>query len=186
MQIRPAIPQDLDRLVDLDGTIESAEYLHVDRTGEGLAYRWSLEPRALREKRIDPNPVDEDVRFSLKQTLAGVEEGIVLVADHDEQLVGLALAQPDPASKTLRVVELRVDYDLRRQGLGSAMLFQIIAHARQAEVRAVAARTLTDNLPAAQFLAKAGFELAGVDTHFASNHDLVKESVALFWYAALD
>jgi RimJ/RimL family protein N-acetyltransferase len=186
MQIRPAIPPDLDRLVDLDGTIESLEYLHLERGGEGLAARWALEPRPLREKKIDPNVVDEDARFALKQTLTGVEEGIVLVAEHDDQLVGLALAQPDPVAKTLRIADLRVDYDLRREGLGSAMLFQLIAHARQIEARAVAARTLTDNVPAARFLAKAGFELAGVDTHFRTNHDLVKESVALFWYAALD
>ncbi len=35
-------------------------------------------------------------------------------------------------------------------------------------------------------LAKSGFELAGVDDHRNSNHDLVKEAVTLFWYAPLD
>ena len=58
--------------------------------------------------------------------------------------------------------------------------------ARERGLRAVAARTLTNNLPANQFLSKAGFELTGVDTHFHSNHDLVKEAVTLFWHAALD
>jgi hypothetical protein len=41
-------------------------------------------------------------------------------------------------------------------------------------------------VPAARFLLKAGFDLCGVDTHFSSNHDLVKEAVSLFWYASLD
>jgi ribosomal protein S18 acetylase RimI-like enzyme len=81
---------------------------------------------------------------------------------------------------------LRVDYDFRRQGLGIAMIYQIINDAREAGLRAVTATTLTNNIIAAKFLSKAGFDLAGVDTHFASNHDLVKEAVALFWYAALD
>jgi hypothetical protein len=53
-------------------------------------------------------------------------------------------------------------------------------------MRAVRATSLTNNVPAAHFLAKAGFDLAGVDTHYRSNHDLVKETVTLFWYAAFD
>ena len=29
-------------------------------------------------------------------------------------------------------------------------------------------------------------EMTGVDTHRHSNHDMVKESATIFWYAALD
>jgi ribosomal protein S18 acetylase RimI-like enzyme len=186
MQIRPGQLDDLDRLIDLDGTIESGEYLHLDRGGEGLAVGWRLEERPLREKRIDANAVDDDRRFTLKQLLSGVEEGTVLVAEHDDQLVALAVARQRPDRQAVELVDLRVDYDFRRQGLGSALLYQIINGAREAGLRAVMATTLTNNVPAARFLAKAGFDLGGVDTHFATNHDLVKEAVTLFWYAALD
>jgi RimJ/RimL family protein N-acetyltransferase len=186
MQIRPAIPADLDRLIEIDATIESSRYLHLEQSGEGLALSWRLEERPLREKLIDRNAVDDDHRFALRQVLGGIEEGIGLAAEHDDELVGLAVAQRDPAADVLRLLDLRVDYDQRRQGIGSAMLFQVISHAREIGVRALAARTLTNNLPASAFLAKAGFELSGIDTHFASNHDLVKETVSLFWYAALD
>lgn len=186
MQIRPAQLDDLDRLIDLDGTIESGEYLHLDRGGEGLAVSWRLEERPLREKRIDANAVDDERRFTLKQLLSGVEDGTVLVAEHDDQLVALAVARQRPDRQTVELVDLRVDYDFRRQGLGSALLYQIINGARDAGLRAVMATTLTNNVPAARFLAKAGFDLGGVDTHFATNHDLVKEAVTLFWYAALD
>jgi ribosomal protein S18 acetylase RimI-like enzyme len=88
--------------------------------------------------------------------------------------------------KTLELIDVRVDYEYRRQGLGSALLFQIVAHAREMKLRAVTATTLTNNVPAAHFLAKGSFDLTGLDTHRDSNHDLVKEAVALFWYAALD
>ena len=137
-------------------------------------------------KLIDRNILDEDRKFSLKQVLSGVEEGIGLAAEHEGELAALAVAQLDLSAGLMRVLEVRVDYDLRREGVGIAMLFQIISAARQRGVRAVAARTLTNNFPANAFFAKGGFELAGVDTHFSSNHDLVKEAVALFWYAALD
>src|SRR5260221_1266451 len=70
MEIRAAQLADLDHLLDLDGTIESGDYLHVERAaGEGLAVGWRLEERPLREKRIDANAVGDDERFMLKQLL---------------------------------------------------------------------------------------------------------------------
>ena len=186
MQIRAGQLADLDRLIDLDGTIESGEYLHLERGGEGLAVSWRLEERPLREKLVDSNAVGDEHRFALRQVLGGVEEGTALVAEHDGQLVALAVARLDPERRTLNLIDLRIDYDFRRQGLGIAMIYQIISGAREQGLRAVMATTLTNNIPAARFLAKAGFDLGGVDTHFATNHDLVKEAVALFWYAVLD
>ena len=43
------------------------------------------------------------------------------------------------------------------------MMYQVIATAREQELRAVAAETTTDNVPAARFLLKCGFDLAGLD-----------------------
>jgi GNAT superfamily N-acetyltransferase len=186
MEIRAAVIRDLERLKEIDGTIESMRYLHVDRSGEGFATTWLLEERPLRARLIDPNAPDDDQRFVLRQVLDGIEEGIGLALELEGELVALAVAQIDAATKTLRLLDLRVDYDIRRQGIGSALLFQMIAKAREQGLRAVAARTQTNNLPAASFLAKTSFELAGMDTHFLSNHDLVKEAVTLFWYAVLD
>src|SRR5438270_772772 len=173
MEIRPAILADLDRLLEIDATIESTRYLHVDRSGEALASAWRLDERPLRAKLIDNNPPTDDLRFALRQVLSGVEEGAALAAEHDGELVALAVGQFDPAATTLRLLDLRVDYDQRRQGIGSAMLYQLIATARERGCRAVTAHTLTNNVTANAFLAKAAFELGGLDTHFLSNHDLV-------------
>ena len=186
MQIRPVQPPDLDGLYDIDGTVESSRYLHLERSGEGLGVAWKLEERPLREKRQLPNRLDDERRFLLKQIATGADEGIALVADHDGVPVALMLAQVEPAYGTLRVHDIRVDYDQRGQGLGSAMLYQVITQAREQALRAVTAASTTDNLPAARFLLKCGFDLAGLDAQRLSNHDLVKESVTLYWYASLD
>jgi len=85
----------------------------------------------------------------------------------------------------MRLMDLRVDFDSRREGLGSALLFYIVQEARKLGLRAVTAHVASDNFPAVQLLAKLNFELAGLDTHFKSNHDLVKDSVSLFWYLPL-
>lgn len=176
---------DIDSVVEIDGTIESMRYLHVEKSGEGLSLTWKTQERPLREKLIQPNALDDERLFALKQVAGGVEEGFAVVAEHDGTIVAAALAQIDPAAGAMRLLDLRVDYDFRRQGLATALLFQVINEARNRELRAVSAETSTNNIVAAELLRKCGFELAGLDLQRRSNHDLVKEVVTLFWYAAL-
>jgi ribosomal protein S18 acetylase RimI-like enzyme len=185
MQIRPAVSADLEQLTDIDGTITSINYIHVERGGEGLTQGWKLDERPLRSKLIEPNVIDDDTRFSMKQIVNGNEDGMMMVAEHEGIVVASLVAQLQPGNSTLRLLDLRVDHDQRGQGLGSALLFQAIQQARELELRAMATQTKTNNVSAANFLLKRGFDLAGLDTHLQSNHDLVKESVTLFWYAAL-
>lgn len=186
MEIRPVRPADLDRLIDIDGTIESTHYLHVEHAGEGVAGTWNVEERPLRQKRMERNPPSDESEFMLRQVVNGMEDGLALLAEHEQINVALLVARQDAQFGALRVIDLRVDYEHRRQGVGSAMIYQVISEARKRELRAVAAETRTDNFPAAQFLSKCGFDLTGLDTRRHTNHDLVKEAVALFWHASLD
>jgi ribosomal protein S18 acetylase RimI-like enzyme len=186
MQIRSATPADLEHLLDIDGTIESTEYLHLDRAGEGLAMGWKLELRPMRNKMIESNTLDDERRFLLKQIIAGADEGLVLIAEYEQAPVALAMAQPQPGHGTMKLLDLRVDYDLRRQGIATVLAYQVIQHAREIGLRAVCAETRTSNLPANKLLQKLSFEIAGIDTHRHSNHDMVKESATIFWYAAMD
>jgi ribosomal protein S18 acetylase RimI-like enzyme len=120
------------------------------------------------------------------QITGGIEDGLALVAEHDDEVVALLLAQPRDLAGVLQVLDLRVDFDHRREGLATAMMFQAIQTARDAGRRAVLMETSANNFPAAQLLDKLGFHLAGLDTQRYSNHDLVKEAVTLVWYMALD
>jgi GNAT superfamily N-acetyltransferase len=191
MHIRSVTLQDLAGLQEIDGTVESTRYFHVDFadvTGEdgGLTFAWRLEERAVREKLIESNRLDDDANFTLKSIVSGAEEGTALLIEHDAAPIAMLLARPDPAAGTVRLIDVRVDYDYRRQGIGTALIYALIQQAREEGLRAVAAETLSNNLPAGGLLAKCGFQLSGVDTRRRSNHDLVKEAVTLFWYAALD
>src|ERR1041385_2355284 len=93
MEIRPATSADLERLTDIDGTIESLRYLHLDRSGEGMAVQWKLDERPLREKRIERNAMVEETIFAFKQIVSGIDEGLALVAEHDEGLVASAIPE---------------------------------------------------------------------------------------------
>ncbi len=186
MEVRPVTLADLDAVREIDGTIHSPGYLHVDQSGEGLSLSWKLTERPLREARAVQNRLSDDVAFVLKQIAGGAEDGLTLLAEHDSQPAALMVAQADNSFGTLIIRELRVDFDFRRQGLATAMLFHSITTAREQEIRAVSVETLTNNIPAARLLSKCGFEVAGIDVKRRSNHDLVKELATLFWYAALD
>jgi len=188
MQIRPGTLVDVDTVCDIDGTIESSRYLHLEQTaaGEGLATSWSIEERPLRQKVIDPNRLNDEARFLLKQIVTGADEGMALVAEHEDAPVALLVAHRRPELNTLHVVDIRIDYEQRRQGIATAMLYQVIGQAREMELRAVSAEVLTNNVPGNMLLAKCGFELSGLDTRRHSNHDVVKEAATLFWYAAFD
>src|SRR4051812_33397601 len=95
MQIRPAISSDLDQLSDIDGTINSSNYLHVEKSGEGFGQIWKLQERPLRSKLIESNPVPDDTRFAMKQIIGEIEEGMAIVADHSQIVVGCLIAQID-------------------------------------------------------------------------------------------
>ena len=186
MQIRAATPADLAMIPEIDATIESSQYLHLDITGEGMALNLKLEPRPMRSKLIQSNPLGDEQSFTIKQIIGGAFEGTALVAEHDGTLVGLAIAQPRHELGTLHLVDVRVDSDFRRQGLATAMVYQLINAARENELRAVSAETSANNFPANQMLQKLGFDMSGLDTKRHTNHDVVKEMTTILWYAALD
>jgi RimJ/RimL family protein N-acetyltransferase len=186
MEIRAIRLPDIDRLIDIDATIESTHYLHVDQAGEGFDISFKLSERPLREPRNDRNSATDEVNFSMKQVVSGIEDGIALLAEHEGINVATMLAVVDPTYNVMRLVDVRVDFEHRRQGLASGMMYQLIAESRNRELRAIAAETRTDNQPAAMLLQKCAFELSGLDTRRHTNHDLVKEAATLLWYALLD
>lgn len=176
---------DVAMLNDIDATIDTSEYLHLDVTGEGLSRRFSIEPRKLRERSIRSNALGDELAFAIKQVVAGIEDGWHRAGEHDGVLVCAAVARLRPDAGVIQLIDLRVDSDRRREGLATAMLYDLQSYAREHELRAVLVETSSDNGPANALLARLGFELSGLDTLRRSNHDLVKEQATLVWYLPL-
>lgn len=183
---RPLTLDDLPALFEIDGTVHSQSYLHVNRSEEENATIWRIETRPRRDKAVDANRIDDDLVFTVKQIVGGNDTGTALCIEMDEIPVAALIAQPREAQRLMHLIDVRVDFDFRRQGLGTALAYALIGQARDAEMRAVTAETRTDNFPAISFLKKLGFEPAGLDTHRLSNHDLVKERATLLWCLAFD
>ncbi|HEX8322497.1 MAG TPA: GNAT family N-acetyltransferase [Tepidisphaeraceae bacterium] len=187
MTIRPATPADLADIQEIDGTIESSGYAHVEMAaGDDVAGQsgatWTLGWRPAREKLILSSPLSDETLFMLKQVVTGGDEGVALMAEHDGMAVALLLAQADTVRQVMHILDLRVDSDIRRQGIATVLLFQLIERAKEADLRAAYITTRTNNAPVARLLEKLGWELSGIDTKRHDNHDLVKESATLMWY----
>ena len=151
-----------------------------------MATVWRAEQRPLRETLIEPNRLGEEALFIYRQVVKGVEEGIALVVEVDSRPAAALVAVPRPHVGTFELLDLRVDYDYRRQGFATALMYQFLGALRgRDEVRAVYAEVRANNTPAQELLARMGFELSGFDERRRTNHDLVKEATALLWYLEL-
>lgn len=195
--VRPMTAVDLDDLAEIDGTIESTQYVHLvadePSDAEPLQRGWRIETRPLGETLVLPNRLDKpddatsEVAFIYKQVVRGVIEGVARQIGVGDRPAAAALAVRRPEVRLLELTDLRVDYDVRRQGFASAMLYALLSEARaDDDLRAVLAQVPANNEPAHRLLAKLGFELAGFDTMRQTNHDLVKEQATLLWYMPLD
>lgn len=183
---RPFTADELPALEEIDATIESTHYLHLNRAIDEQSTTWRLERRELRQRLTEPNRLNDELAFSFKQVIAGIEEGLALCIELDDRPVAALLAMPRADAGTLHVVDLRVDFDFRRQGLGTSLAYAAIGLAREREFRGVTAETRADYFPAISLLRKLQFEPAGLDTHRFTNHDLVKERATLLWCLPLD
>lgn len=177
---------DVEALGEIDATVQSSRYLHVAQTGEGFAMSWKVEERELREPRAETNRLSEDGLFLYRQVAGGIEDGVAVVTEREGQVLASLLAVPVVERKVMRLVDVRVDYDYRREGFGTAMWYTAMQVAREGGMRAVLAELTSDNLLGASFLRKLGFRLGGVDTLRMTNHDLVKERATLVWYFPLE
>src|SRR4051794_24668573 len=101
MQIRPATMDDLNALPDIDGTVESTAYLHIDHFTEGLTASWKIEDRPARQKLIEPNRLADEASFVYKQIVSGADEGVVLVIETPDGLGAAIAAQERAERKTL-------------------------------------------------------------------------------------
>ena len=79
MEIRPVQPADLNDLTEIDGTVESPDYLHLEKSGEGLSVTWKLSERQLREKRVERNRLSDDAAFA--SFFAGEDDNVVTLFD---------------------------------------------------------------------------------------------------------
>lgn len=111
--------------------------------------------------------------------------GIVQDNSGDQELLACVETCPEDWSNRLIITEFWVHEDLRRQGIGHALMAIAKKQAVLEHRRAIILETQSCNVGAISFYRKEGFELIGFDSCCYSNRDLERKEVRLnlgyFW-----
>jgi ribosomal protein S18 acetylase RimI-like enzyme len=108
-----------------------------------------------------------------------------LVVEEGQRLIAFLDAEVETWRGVLKVWNLLVDEEHRRQGIGTNLMDKAEEFATHNQCRAISVEVQTTNWPALSFYSKMGFHICGVDDHFYTNHDLERKEVALFLYREL-
>lgn len=174
MEIHPTVATDLPRLMGMDHSCSSDYVWQVDLRREGGQVSVNL-----REVRL-PRPV----------SVPYPRNPYALADEWQYRTVMLTLAMPEPsgylclsaqsAAEVVWVTDLAVAPELRKRGLGLALLKAAEAWAMERGSRMLFFEMTAKNHPAIRLAQKFGFEFCGYNDHYYANHD-----VALFFGRAL-
>jgi ribosomal protein S18 acetylase RimI-like enzyme len=175
IQIRPATPADLPRLLALDHDYMSNHVWQMDIRQEenqvSVVFRQIQLPRS--------------VRVEYPRNSATLEEEWknctgLLAAFLEESLVGYISLRDNLAPLTTWVMDLAVMRRVRRQGIGSALVLAAQEWARQHGNHRCVLEMQPKNFPAICMAQKLGFDLCGYNDRYYKNHD-----IALFFSKAV-
>ena len=154
VRIRPVqLPVDLARIARLDTTFTTDRIYRLERSD------WSF---ALREIAVEP-PVRKVFPLADELRDLGADWSYAIVAEQDTAIVGFAAMQLERWNRRANLAHLYVAPEHRGQGLGRALLQNILASAHAQGARCLWLEVTNVNYPAIQFYRRAGFHLCGWD-----------------------
>ena len=167
IEIRPAQITDLNSLLSMDHSYQTAYVWQMDRFSEkGQISIYFREVRLPRPVRIEyPNPPEKvAAEFAVTQGL--------LVAIMEGSPVGYIHIKENRNTSTAWVTNLMVKEELRHKGIGSAMILSGQNWASQRNLRRMVLEMQSKNYPAIQLANKLGYEFSGYNDHYYENRDI--------------
>jgi GNAT superfamily N-acetyltransferase len=167
IEIRPAISNDIPVLMKIvpDGTTSHVWQMdyNSDPGQIGVTFREIRLPRS--------------VRLEYPRSLATMpdtwlQKDLFLVAAMDDQLVGFVTLVVDEDTRTAKIVDLVVAEKLRRQGIGTALIFACHEWASRQKLRRMMLELQAKNHAALNLARKLGYDFCGFNDHYFANHDI--------------
>ena len=156
-------------LKEIGSKYTSSHYydLSVRRDSEG----WRLD---LARKAFDET-LNKNYRGKLFED--HVQEPRVFAARVGDREVGWIELGYEKWNNRMRVWELLVAEEFRKQGIGTQLMNHAVSFARQKGARMLVLETQTNNATAIDFYLRFGFDLVGLDTAAYSDDDVGKREV---------
>jgi ribosomal protein S18 acetylase RimI-like enzyme len=185
MEYKPLAQAHLSRLAEIKADYVSDKYLRVIKTGDGLEVGFALRVEHLEEpfRSHGYGIIREKDKAEIRSRMDA--NALQLVVEHNGRLVGFLDAEIEPWRNVVKIWDVLVDEEHRRQGIGTELTRRAQEFAAKNNCRALVVETQTTNWPALNFYLKMGFQVCAVDDHFYTNRDLERKEVALFLYREL-
>lgn len=167
IEIRQAILADLPELMKIDHSYETMSAWQMDRNLDinqvNVQFREIRLPRAVHMEY--PRPLDyfED---------EGFRQSIILVALLSGIPVAYIRLYEECEPRTVRVKDLAVGKNVRRQGIASVLLLAAQDWAGQRNFKRVVAEIQPKNSAAIHLVNKLGYEFCGYSDHYFANQDI--------------
>lgn len=168
IEIRPAIEKDIAVLMEIDHSYSSDHVWQMDSIFEldqtGAVFREVRLPRTARVDYPRPKQVLRDHWKDYSQ---------VLVAVHSGGPVGYASIVKNMIPLTTWIMDLVVTPNLRRQGIGTALLLASLEWTgKHTKSHRLMLEMQPKNFPGINLAQKLGFDYCGYIDHYYSNRDI--------------
>ena len=167
IEIRPVLPGDLENLMNLEHYYETGTVWQMERINEEgqimVNFRQVRLPRTVKVEYPRPsNALSDQLRKN---------DGFLTALHHSKPVAYLCLVE-QPAAQTAWVRDLVVGVEMRRQGVGSALLRAAEEWAARRNYRRMVMEMQPKNYPAIRFAQRNGFEFSGYNDHYYPNMDI--------------
>lgn len=168
------------RIIQLDASEKGRELLFRYQTD----YYYDVQLREEREAwrlELVRRPFGRTVEKEFRDTLLSdwLEDPLLYCAELDGEITGYLELSHEKWNNRLRISNLWVSPDRRRQGIGGALMETAVCAACRKGARALVLETQSCNDPAIRFYRRHGFSLVGLDLTAYSEADRQKKEVRL-------
>jgi ribosomal protein S18 acetylase RimI-like enzyme len=175
IEIRAANLTELSALLKMDHSYQTTHVWQMDRSVEkGQISIYFREVRLPRPVRVSYPNQPENITAELSKA------GNLLIAVMNETAVGYIQVREIQNTDTGWISNLAVVEELRRKGIGGALVLAVQNWASKRGLRRVVLEMQSKNYPAIQLANKLGYEFSGYNDHYFENRD-----IALFFSSFL-
>jgi ribosomal protein S18 acetylase RimI-like enzyme len=167
IEIRHAVVADIPKLLELEHSFQTSYVWQMDRLFE--KGQWTINFREVRLPR--PAKVDYPVPSDILGAELSQRTGL-LVASIEGEPVGYIGIKAISVSETASVIDLVVKEDLRRKGIGSALLLAAQDWASQRNLLRMVLEMQSKNYPAIHLALKLGYEFCGYNDQYYATRDI--------------